>query len=60
MILAAATLPANHLPGDSVTDIRFRISFPEGAETDKPLLSTSLYRYLFSPLDLITGGFQLP
>ena len=60
MILAAATFPANLFPGDSVTDICFRISLSERAETDEPLLPTSLYRYLFSPLDLITGGFQLP
>ena len=60
MTLAAAALPTNHLPGESVTDICFRISLPEGAETDEPLLPTSLCRYLFSPLDLITSGFQLP
>ena len=60
MILAAAVLSADGLSGDSVADIRFRKSFPEGAQAYEALLSGSFYGNLFSTLDLVTSCLQLP
>ena len=58
MSLAAPASAMDHLPGNSVMDIVFRVPFSQGPQADEPFLSISLCRDLLSPLDLIPRHLQ--
>ena len=59
MSLAAPASGMDHLPGNPVTDIVFRVSFSQGSQPDEPFLSGSFDRDLLSPLDLIPCHLKL-
>ena len=59
MSLAAPASGMDHLPGNPVTDIFFRVPFSQGPQPNEPFLPGAFDRDLLSPLDLKPCHLQL-